>query len=56
MSHEDNLYRLIPEDLEPIFRLARAAIQRLHAADYSGADALLAAHRYRYVARSTPRR
>ena len=43
MSAEENLHRLISEDHEPILRLAQAVMERLHAADSSGADELLAA-------------
>ncbi len=43
MSAQENLHRLISEDPEPIPTLAQAVIQRLHAADGSGADELLAA-------------
>jgi hypothetical protein len=43
MSEEEILHQLMPEDPEPILTLAQAVIQRLHAADRSGADELLSA-------------
>jgi hypothetical protein len=43
MSVEENLHQLITEDPESMLRLAQAVMERLHAADGSGADELLAA-------------
>ncbi len=43
MSAEYDLHQVIPEDPEPIHRLAQAVMERLHAADAFGADELLAA-------------
>ena len=43
MSAEENLQHLISKGPEPVLRLAQAVMERLHAADGSGADELLAA-------------
>jgi hypothetical protein len=43
MSEEEDLQHLISEDPEPILRLAQAVMERLHVADSSYADELLAA-------------
>jgi hypothetical protein len=43
VSAEEILHQHISEDAEPIPSLAQAVIQRLHAADGSGADELLSA-------------
>jgi hypothetical protein len=44
MSAEENPHRPMPaENPQPILRLAQAVMERLHAADGSGADELLSA-------------